>query len=217
MIGPASHSLLHAVLRRRLNALCEAANAPMQFTGIGSMLSVHMMRGPIRSPADAARGDARLKELFFFDMLAHGIWLARRGMMALSLPIGDRVELMLHNLKQIYPELDLRRHIIGEPITMSWEANPNFMGAFKGNLPGHYRYQYQLFSHFIQDRLPPHQRGIFVVGDDISWTAGWTEGAVTTALNAVSGLIRHFGGSAPGDNPGPCERWAELAPLKLPD
>jgi glutamate-1-semialdehyde 2,1-aminomutase len=76
-------------LRRRLNALCEAADAPMQFTGIGSMLAVHMTRGPIRSPADAARSDAKLKELFFFDMLAHGIWLARRGMMALSLPIGD--------------------------------------------------------------------------------------------------------------------------------
>jgi glutamate-1-semialdehyde 2,1-aminomutase len=53
------------------------------------MLAVHMMRGPVRSPADAARGDAKLKELFFFDMLAHGIWMARRGMMALSLPIGD--------------------------------------------------------------------------------------------------------------------------------
>ena len=61
----------------------------MQFTGIGSMLAVHTMRGPIRSPADAAKGDAKLKELFFFDMLAHGIWLARRGMMTLSLPIGD--------------------------------------------------------------------------------------------------------------------------------
>jgi glutamate-1-semialdehyde 2,1-aminomutase len=43
----------------------------------------------VRSPTDAAKGDAKLKELFFFDMLAHGIWLARRGMMALSLPIGD--------------------------------------------------------------------------------------------------------------------------------
>jgi glutamate-1-semialdehyde 2,1-aminomutase len=53
------------------------------------MLAVHMLRGPIAAPADAARGDARLKELFFFDMLARGVWLARRGMMALSLPIGD--------------------------------------------------------------------------------------------------------------------------------
>jgi glutamate-1-semialdehyde 2,1-aminomutase len=76
-------------LRERLNGLCRAADAPLQFTGIGSMLAVHAMRGPVRSPADAAKGDAKLKELFFFDMLAHGIWLARRGMFALSLPIGD--------------------------------------------------------------------------------------------------------------------------------
>ncbi|HET6235038.1 MAG TPA: aminotransferase class III-fold pyridoxal phosphate-dependent enzyme [Acetobacteraceae bacterium] len=76
-------------VRERLNALCRAADAPMQFTGRGSMLAVHMMRGPVRSAADAAKGDAKLKELFFFDMLAAGIWLARRGMMTLSLPIGD--------------------------------------------------------------------------------------------------------------------------------
>jgi glutamate-1-semialdehyde 2,1-aminomutase len=76
-------------LRTRLNGLCEAAGAPVQFTGIGSMLAVHTVRGPIRTPADAARSDAKLKELFFFDMLAQGIWLARRGMMTLCLPICD--------------------------------------------------------------------------------------------------------------------------------
>jgi len=76
-------------LRERLNGLCRAADAPLQFTGIGSMLAVHARRGPVCSPADAAKGDAKLKELFFFDMLTHGIWLARRGMFALSLPIGD--------------------------------------------------------------------------------------------------------------------------------
>ena len=76
-------------LRARLNALCQAADAPVQFTGMGSMLAVHTVRGPVRTPADAAKGDAKLKELFFFDMLAQGIWLARRGMMTLCLPIGD--------------------------------------------------------------------------------------------------------------------------------
>ncbi len=76
-------------LRARLNALCQAVDAPMQFTGIGSMLAVHAMRGPVTSPEDAARSDPKLKELFFFDLLAQGIWLARRGMMTLSLPIGD--------------------------------------------------------------------------------------------------------------------------------
>jgi glutamate-1-semialdehyde 2,1-aminomutase len=77
------------VVRGRLNALCQAADAPLQFTGIGSMLAVHTMRGAVCSPEDAAKGDPKLKELFFFDMLAHGIWLARRGMMTVSLPIGD--------------------------------------------------------------------------------------------------------------------------------
>jgi glutamate-1-semialdehyde 2,1-aminomutase len=76
-------------LRERLNALCRDAGALLQFTGIGSMIAVHFLRGPVRSPADAAKGDQKLKELFFFDMLAHGIWLARRGMMTLCLPIGD--------------------------------------------------------------------------------------------------------------------------------
>jgi glutamate-1-semialdehyde 2,1-aminomutase len=76
-------------LRERLNALCRTHDAPMQFTGIGSMLAVHFTRLPVRSPADAAKGDQKLKELFFFDMLAQGIWLARRGMFTLCLPIGE--------------------------------------------------------------------------------------------------------------------------------
>ena len=89
---PAAAQALNArgdALRNRLNALCQAAAAPIQFTGIGSMLAVHTMRGPVTSPQDAAGSDAKLKELFFFDLLAHGIWLARRGMMTVSLPIGD--------------------------------------------------------------------------------------------------------------------------------
>ncbi|WP_394822433.1 aspartate aminotransferase family protein [Pendulispora albinea] len=76
-------------LRLRLDALCKAARANMLFTGIGSMLTVHFTDRPVRSGADVAAGDAALKELFFFEMLAHGIYFARRGMMALSLPIGD--------------------------------------------------------------------------------------------------------------------------------
>ncbi len=76
-------------LRNRLNALCLAADAPLQFTGRGSMLAVHTLRGSISSPENAAKADPKLKELFFFDMLAQSIWLARRGMMTLSLPIGD--------------------------------------------------------------------------------------------------------------------------------
>ena len=59
-----------------------------------------------------------------------------------------------------------------------WESAPNFMGAFKGNLPDHYRYQRRLFCHFMQEKFAPEHRGLFLAGDDISWTAGWAEGAV---------------------------------------
>ena len=76
-------------LRERLNGLCRGHDARMQFTGVGSMFSVHFTRDLVRSPADAAKGDQKLKELFFFDMLTQGIWLARRGMFAMCLPIGD--------------------------------------------------------------------------------------------------------------------------------
>ncbi|MDQ6527334.1 FAD-dependent oxidoreductase [Nocardioides sp. LHD-245] len=135
----------------------------------------------------------------------------------LALPVEERVRLQLHSLRKIYPGVDIASHIVGDPITVSWESDPNFMGAFKANLPGHYRYQRRLFSHFVQDGLPAHRRGIFLAGDDISWTAGWAEGAVTTALNAVWGVVRHFGGSSAPGNPGPGDRFADLAPLALPD
>jgi tryptophan 2-monooxygenase len=135
----------------------------------------------------------------------------------LPLPVEKRVQLALDALQQIYPKVDLKRHIIGDPITVSWEDDPNFLGAFKGALPGHYRYNRRMYCHFMQNDLPPEQRGIFLAGDDIGWTPGWVEGAVQTSLNAVSGIVRHLGGEAASDNPGPADRFHELAPLELPD
>ncbi|MBT2595626.1 NAD(P)/FAD-dependent oxidoreductase [Arthrobacter sp. ISL-72] len=133
----------------------------------------------------------------------------------LALDADQRVELMLHSLEQIYPRVDIASHIIGQPITVSWEADPNFMGAFKANLPGHYRYQQRLFTHFKQDKLPEAQRGIFLAGDDVSFTAGWAEGAVTTGLNAVWGVVNHLGGSSSPGNPGPGELLDALGPISL--
>ncbi len=75
-------------LRDRLNHLCESRGAALQVTGIGSMLAFHARRGPIASPADAAKGDARVRALLFYDLLAQGIYtMPKRGFMALSLPL----------------------------------------------------------------------------------------------------------------------------------
>ena len=75
-------------LRGRLNALCRAKGLAMQFTGLGSLMNAHFTAAPIRRPADAAAGDARLRDLFFFDMVEAGFYLARRGLVALMLPLG---------------------------------------------------------------------------------------------------------------------------------
>ena len=135
----------------------------------------------------------------------------------LPLDVDKRVHLALNALEQIYPGVDIRGHIIGDPITVSWEADPNFLGAFKGALPGHYRYNHRMFCHFMQDELPPAQRGIFMAGDDVGWIPGWVEGAVQTSLNAVWGIVRHLGGHSAADNPGPGDRFGELTPIELPD
>jgi len=132
-------------------------------------------------------------------------------------PVERRVQLALGALAKIYPDLDIASHIIGDPITVSWEADRHFLGAFKGALPGHYRYNQRMYAHFMQDDLPPEQQGIFLAGDDVSWTPAWVEGAVQTSLNAVWGILHHLGGTTHADNPGPGDVFARLAPLELPD
>ncbi|MFC4352265.1 aspartate aminotransferase family protein [Fodinicurvata halophila] len=76
-------------LRHRLNEICKAAGVPMQFTGRGSMMTVHMREGEIHSPKDAAQANSDLRELFFLDLIDAGVWLARRGMINVSLPMRD--------------------------------------------------------------------------------------------------------------------------------
>ncbi len=135
------------------------------------------------------------------------------------LPHGTekRVQLALSALKKIYPDVDITSHIIGDPISVSWEADPHFLGAFKGALPGHYRYNHRMYSHFMQDGFAPAERGIFIAGDDVSFTPAWVEGAVQTSLNAVWGIVKHLGGRTHADNPGPGDVFAELGPMALPD
>lgn len=132
-------------------------------------------------------------------------------------PPEKRVQLALDALRKIYPGVDIASHIVGDPITISWEADPYFLGAFKGALPGHYRYNQRMYGHFMQDGLPAAERGIFLAGDDISFTPAWVEGAVQTALNAVWGIAHQLGGQCPADNPGPGEHYPVIGPIALPD
>lgn len=76
-------------IRERLNAICRKAGVEFQFSGIGSMMTAHATTRPIRNATDLASSNQDAKELFYFDMVAAGIWIARRGFVALNIMIGD--------------------------------------------------------------------------------------------------------------------------------
>ena len=76
-------------LRARLNALLAERGVAMQFTGLGSLMQMQSLAGPLRSADDLAAGDDRARALVFFELLARGVFMARRGFMALSLPFDE--------------------------------------------------------------------------------------------------------------------------------
>jgi glutamate-1-semialdehyde 2,1-aminomutase len=116
LFTPAAVQALNArgdALRARLNALCHERGARFQFTGIGSLMSAHATDRLIRTPSDAARGDAAVKALFFFDMLNRGVYLARKGFIALSLAIGDAE--IDHFVAAVASFLEARKDLVVTP------------------------------------------------------------------------------------------------------
>ena len=76
-------------LRDRMNGVFAQHGVAMQFSGLGSLMNLHATRRPLRSPADLAGSDPRAKDLVYQALLERGVFMARRGFIALSLPFGD--------------------------------------------------------------------------------------------------------------------------------
>jgi len=76
-------------LKARLNDMFMRYQAPMQVTGVGSLLTLHPLAGTISGIEDASKADMRLKRLIYFHLLDKGIYVAERGFMALALTLAD--------------------------------------------------------------------------------------------------------------------------------
>lgn len=117
-------------------------------------------------------------------------------------------------LKDIYPDVDFGSEltVVNGSVELSWENYRYYLGGFKMNLPGQYVYQQRIFSQFMSGVSAGTPDAFVLVGDDVSWTAGWTEGAVTSAINAVNKMAVVFGG---GDSvtPGPISEWDLWKPI----
>ena len=82
--------------RDRINEVARKHKAPLQATGVGSLVGLHFARRPIRTPADAHPSDPTvekilldLHKLFHLEMIDRGYYMARRGFIALSLPTTE--------------------------------------------------------------------------------------------------------------------------------
>jgi len=85
----AAHLARGETFKQRLNDLIEDRGIGAQVTGIGSLLNVHWQRGEINNPPQTALTRPEARTLFHLAMLERGIYLSRRGYMALSLALSD--------------------------------------------------------------------------------------------------------------------------------
>jgi glutamate-1-semialdehyde 2,1-aminomutase len=76
-------------LRDRIAAVLADSTLPMCICGMGSLMTIHTVRGPVHSPADLTGADPILKELLFHELVERGIYLAPRGYIAMSAAIDD--------------------------------------------------------------------------------------------------------------------------------
>jgi glutamate-1-semialdehyde 2,1-aminomutase len=76
--------------RERLNSLIAKRHLAMQFTGVGSIMGLHTLGHPIRTPADAADPSPEKCTLLHLEMMERGFVYAQRGYMTLSLAMTDQ-------------------------------------------------------------------------------------------------------------------------------
>jgi glutamate-1-semialdehyde 2,1-aminomutase len=76
-------------LRARLCARLSARGIPGTVTGFGSMMMIHLAAGRYQRPRDTARVPAAARALCQLELIGRGLYLSRRNMLNLSLPMGE--------------------------------------------------------------------------------------------------------------------------------
>ena len=81
-------------LRESMLALFQTTGAPFTVTGLGSLMNIH----PVASRATADQ----FRKLLFLELTGEGIYIAARGLIALSLAITDTdIECLLQALERV--------------------------------------------------------------------------------------------------------------------
>jgi glutamate-1-semialdehyde 2,1-aminomutase len=84
-----AHNAQGDALRDALNAIAARRDVPVVVTGKGTMMAIHPAQHAPRNAQDVAATDPLARELLFLDLLERGYYVARRGMIGLSLVVGE--------------------------------------------------------------------------------------------------------------------------------
>lgn len=121
--GGAALELLTADECTRLNALGDALRDGIRelgvelgfaltATGLGSLLTIHLVDTPPKTYRDARRADPEAVSLLHLALLNEGIFSARRGMLSLSTPMREEdVERALAAIRRALPAVDADRRL----------------------------------------------------------------------------------------------------------
>ena len=86
-------------------------------------------------------------------------------------------------------------------IEVDWERTPHYYGAFKLNYPGQDPMVADLYYQFLTVLDASTDPGIYLAGDSVSWSGGWTEGAIETGLNAACAAATRIGATVRAGSP----------------
>ena len=92
------------------------------------------------------------------------------------------------------------RHGERDILNVDWEATEHYYGAFKLQLPGQDHLVQESYYQFLSV-LSESDPGVYLVGDSVSWSGGWVEGALQTGVNAACAVARRLGGSLADNSP----------------
>ena len=112
-----------------------------------------------------------------------------------------RFNLLKSIINRISP--DFGQYLIplnNEILCVDWQDEPGYLGAFKLNYPGQepeLQAAYYQFKSCLDESI---DTGIYIAGDGVSYSGGWTEGAIQTGLNAATAVAWRFGGRLPSYN-----------------
>jgi len=117
---------------------------------------------------------------------------------ALSSDKQTRIQRLVEDVKQIDADfaanlVPLNGDYTNNTIFIDWLTQPNYHGAFKLNHPKQDTLLQAAYTFFLYagGSTDPH---LYLAGDDVSFMGGWCEGAIETAINAVSAVGMSLGG-----------------------